>query len=123
MGAYLMVFFLLISLLSQIVLALLGVFIGFDPAWFKTKKHKKYLMCGALVAAILGFIANWVTICEADKESRFIMDNITGGDGFAYVVPQIYDGLPFPLTIHNYGKTILSDVSVTVTDLITDKPL
>lgn len=44
------------------------------------------------------------------------LNNITGGDSYAYVVPQD-SGPVIPLSLHNYGKNILSGVSITIINL------
>jgi hypothetical protein len=49
--------------------------------------------------------------------SKQNLQNITGGDSFAVVTPQVWSGLtPIPLTIYNYGKQTLVGVTVTIRD-------
>ena len=50
------------------------------------------------------------TISSLSKRS---LDAITGADAYAYVMPQIGSGVPaVPLSIHNYGNTTLTGVSI-----------
>lgn len=44
------------------------------------------------------------------------VENVTGGDSYAYVSPQ-GNGAVIPLSMHNYGKNILSGVSIRILNL------
>jgi len=48
------------------------------------------------------------------KENQ-VLENITGGNSFAIVTPQVWAGLaPIPLSIRNQGKQTLTGVTITI---------
>jgi hypothetical protein len=69
-------------------------------------------------------IAEEITTSIADSDRKFaatmgkenqVLENITGGDSFAIVTPQVWAGLvPIPLSIRNQGKQTLTGVTVTI---------
>ena len=50
------------------------------------------------------------------KTTTKVAENLTGGDSYAYIVPQGNSAV-IPLSIHNYGGNILSGVSVQVANI------
>jgi hypothetical protein len=54
---------------------------------------------------------------EVGKLAEASLENITGGDSFAIVTPQVWSGLvPIPLSVRNYGKQSLTGISVMIID-------
>ena len=48
-------------------------------------------------------------------KTKQVLENITGGNSFAIVTPQVWSGLvPIPLSIRNEGKQTLTGVTVTI---------
>jgi len=62
------------------------------------------------------------SIAESDRnfsatmgKTKEVLENITGGQSFAIVTPQVWSGLvPIPLSIRNQGKQTLTGVTVTI---------
>jgi hypothetical protein len=76
---------------------------------------------GELGGKLQGQIDTTNTILDKTKAvmglSQQSLQNITGGDSFAVVTPQVWSGLvPIPLSIYNYGKQTLTGVTVTIRD-------
>jgi hypothetical protein len=69
-------------------------------------------------------IADGIRASIADSDRKFaatmgkenqVLKNITGGNSFAIVTPQVWSGLvPIPLSIRNQGKQTLTGVTVTI---------
>jgi cell division protein FtsL len=52
---------------------------------------------------------------EVETLTKKNLDNITGGESYALVTPQVWSGLvPIPLSIRNYGKQTLTGVTVVI---------
>lgn len=65
--------------------------------------------------AVQGINTASLKISDVATLSRQNLENITGGESFAAVTPQVWSGLvPIPLTIYNYGKQTLTGVTVTI---------
>jgi hypothetical protein len=56
------------------------------------------------------------TTQQVGKLAEENLQNVTGGDSFAYAVPQ-GGGPTIPLVLHNWGNNILSGVSITVASM------
>ena len=62
------------------------------------------------------------SIAESDRnftatmnKTNEVLEDITGGQSFAIVTPQVWSGLvPIPLSIYNYGKQTLTGVTVKI---------
>jgi hypothetical protein len=77
-----------------------------------SRKSQTFLIGGGF---ILGLIALWQTANQSWENERLIA-NISGGDSYLAVVPQPAIDGKVPLNIWNKGHSILSGITVTVSD-------